>query len=129
MSAIPASGRTRIRDAIKALVSHIGLATDQTPFNDSQTALDPANAGASDRYIAAATKVDVDGNTFDASITINNRGANADFEGKTVYTIGAMTGSTRTDILSRTVRTLYIGLQDGDIATIGVRGEVQDTSP
>lgn len=128
MAAIHQLGRTAIRDALKTLVTHVGVATDNTAFADNQTVLDPANGGASNLLIKAATKTNVDGDIFDATIDIDNRDAAADFENKTIFTIGAQNGSARTNNLSRTVRSQGIGLQDGDFATIGVQLRITDQS-
>lgn len=123
MPAIHQAGRTAIRDAYSALVSHVGVATDQTAFADNQTELDPANAGASERLIKAATIANVDGDTFDASITIDGT---TEFTNQTIWTIGNMDGATRTDNLTRTVRTQGIGVQAGDTFTVGTRNTVSD---
>lgn len=128
MPAIHQAGRTLLRDLVKAGVSHIGVATDQAPFDDGQSVLDPNNAGASDRLIKAASKADVDGNTVDIVISIDNDTA-SEFEGKTIWTIGAQAGGARTDNISRLVRSQGIGLQDGDLVEIGVRLRVADNTP
>ncbi len=128
MPAIHQQGRTKVRDHIKTLVSHIGVATDQTAFGDGQTALDPANAGASERLIKASSVANVDADTFDATIDIDNQDASAEFENQTIWTIGAMDGSARTNNISRTVRSQGIGLQDGDFATVGVRLKIVDNT-
>ena len=43
-------------------------------------------------------------------------------------TIGALNGATAADVLTRTIRTGVIGVQAGDLFTIGVRVQVQDNS-
>lgn len=128
MPAIHQAGRTLLRNAAKTLISHVGISTDATAFGDGQTVLDPANVGAGNNLIRAATIVDVDGDTFDATLDVDNRDASADFQDKAVSTIGAQTGIARTNNLGRVVRTQTIGLQDGDFATIGVRFGIEDNS-
>lgn len=124
-AAILQQGATDIRNSLKSLVTHVGVATDQTAFADTQTALDPANGGAANYLIKAATKVDVDYRTFDATISIDGT---TEFTGKTIWTIGPLKGATRTDAIARTVRTAGIGVQSGDSYTIGVRVQTQDNS-
>lgn len=126
MAAILDQGKTAIRDSLKTLISHIGVATDTTAFSGAQTALDPANGGAGNYLIKASTEADVDANTFDATISING---DTEMTGKAIATIGAMNGSARTNALTRTVRSQTIGVQAGDSYTIGVRVQVQDNSP
>lgn len=116
-------GVTAIRDNLKTLVTHVGVATDQTSFSVSQTALDPANAGASERLIKTSSEANVDASTFDASMSIDG---DSEFTNQTIWTVGVLDGSARTDALSRTVRTQGIGVQAGDSFTIGVRVVVSD---
>lgn len=126
MAALLTQGRTAIRDSLKTLISHVGIATDQTAFSAAQTALDPANGGSGNYLIKASTEANVDGDTFDATMTVNG---DTEFTGKTIWTIGVLNGSTRTDALSRTVRSQGIGVQAGDSYTVGVRVKVEDNSP
>ncbi len=123
MPAILNQGKTKIRDQIAAAVTHVGLSTDSTAFAATQTALDPAAAGTN--LIKAATKANVDAETFDATISVNG---STEFTGLTIRTIGAQQGATRTDVMTRSVRTAGIGVQAGDTLTIGVRLSVQDNS-
>lgn len=122
-SSLLTQGLTAVRDSTKTLVTHVGVATDQTAFSASQTALDPANGGASNYLIKASTEANVDGVTFDATMSING---DSEFTNKTIWTVGVLNGSARTNALSRTVRTQGIGVQAGDSFTIGVRVVVSD---
>lgn len=124
-AAILTQGKTAIRDTLKTLVSHVGVATDTTAFDVAQTALDPANGGAANLLIKASTEADVDAATFDASITIDGT---TEMTGKAIATIGICDGATRTDALTRTVRSQTIGVQAGDSYTIAVRVAVEDNS-
>jgi hypothetical protein len=134
-------GKTSIRDSLKTLVTHIVVADDNTAFDATHTGINPA-AGATSTHVEAATDVDVDGNTFDSSITITGA---SEFTGKEIKAIGIAKGSAirsatgaggshtgggtvGTDTLSRTVRTLSIGVESGDTQTITVRSQVQDNS-
>lgn len=123
MPAILAQGRTAIRDSLKTLTTHIGLSTDTTAFADGQTTLSP---GGGSELIKAATEANVDGNTFDAQISVDG---DSEFTNNTIWTIGLMDGATAADALSRTVRTQGIGVQAGDSFTIGVRVTVTDETP
>ncbi len=126
MPAILARGRTAMRDALKTLISHVGVSTDTTAFADGQTVIDPS--GTATTVIKASTETDVDGNTFDATTTINGDTDTA-LQGKFINTIGVLNGSTRADVLTRTVRTVGIGVQAGDVYNVGIRAAVQDNSP
>ncbi len=123
MPAILARGRTAMRDALKGLVTHVGVSTASDAFADGQTVIDPT---AGTNLIKLSTETDVDGNTFDATMTING---DTEFKDLTIRTIGILNGGLRTDILTRTVRALGIGVQAGDVYTVGVRVAVQDASP
>lgn len=123
--AILTQGLTALRDSLKTLVTHVGVATDQTAFSAGQTALDPANGGASNFLIKTSSEVNVDSVTFDASMSIDG---DSEFTGKAIYTVGILNGSGRTAALSRSVRGsgLGIGVQAGDSFTIGARVVVSD---
>jgi hypothetical protein len=125
MPAILDQGKTAVRDALKSLVTHVGVATDQTTFDSTQTALDPANGGSANLLIKASSEADVNPSTFDATMTIDG---DSEFTGKTIWTVGVLNGSLRTNALTRTVRSVGIGVQAGDSFTIGVRVAVEDNS-
>lgn len=126
MPAILNQGETVIRDAVKGVTSHVGVATDATAFAATQTALDPANGGSTNFLIKAATKADVDFQTEDYTISING---DTEMTNKAIATIGVLNGSARTNAMSRTVRTQTIGVQLGDLFTIGVRMKHEDNTP
>lgn len=117
-------GRTSVRDSLKTLVSHVGVSTDATAFAATQTTLNP---GGGTNLIKAASKADVDTFTFDATMTIDG---STEFTGQSIMTVGALNGPAATNALSRSVRGtgLGIGVQAGDVFTIGVRAQVQDNS-
>jgi hypothetical protein len=118
-------GLTDLRDAVKAKVTHVGVSTDTTAFNATQTAIDPANVGSTNNLIKSATKTDVDFQTFDATMTISG---DTEFTNKAIGTIASLKGSTRTDAMNRIVRSQTIGVQAGDTFTIGVRHKQEDNS-
>jgi hypothetical protein len=122
-AAIVNQGKTAIRDSLKTLITHIGVSTDNTAFSAAQTALNPSGSGTN--LIKASTEADVDTSTFDASISINGT---TEFTGLVINTIGLMNGSAASNVLSRSVRSAGIGVQGGDVFTIGVRVQVQDNS-
>lgn len=125
MPAILQQGRTAIRDQMKTLVTHIGLSDDQTAFSDGQTDLSPGG-GSPEELIKTSSESNVDGDTFDAQISVDG---DSEFTNATIWTISLMNGATTADVLSRTVRTQGIGVQAGDSFTIGVRVTVSDETP
>lgn len=128
--AILQQGKTAIRDAVATLITHIAVTDDGTAFSISHTVANPA-AGATTVLTKAASQTVVDANTMDETITITGA---TEFTGKVINCICAAkgTGTTGagTDTLSRTPRTagLGIGVQSGDIYTIGVRTTTTDAS-
>lgn len=140
-AAILNQGKTAIRDALKSLITHVAVSDDTAAFVATQTAINPT-VGATSTHVEAATDTDVDGNTFDSTITLTGA---SEFTDKSIFTIGVTKGlgirsgagtgthtgagnTTGTDTLTRSVRTLGIGVQSGDTFTIGVRVQVQDNS-
>lgn len=140
-AAILNQGRTAIRDSLKTLITHVVVSDDNAAFGAAQTGINPT-AAATSTHVEAATDTDVDAFTFDSTITITGV---SEFTDKSIFAIGvarglairAATGSggahtgggtVGTDALSRSVRTLGIGVQGGDTFTIGVRVQVQDNS-
>lgn len=134
-------GKTSIRDSLKTLVTHVCVSDDNTAFSATHTGINPA-AGSTSTHVEASTDSDVDGNTFDSTITITGA---SEFTDKSIFAIGIAKGTAirqatgaggthtgggtvGTDCISRSVRTLGIGVQSGDTFTIGVRVQVQDNS-
>jgi len=139
--AILNQGKTAIRDSLKTLITHVCVSDDTTAFDVAQTGINP-NPTNTSTHVEAATDTDVDGNTFDSTIVINGA---TEFTDKYIYSIGvakglgirSATGSggthtgggiVGTDALTRSVRTLGIGVEATDTMTIGVRTQVQDNS-
>jgi hypothetical protein len=128
--AILQQGKTAIRDSVATLISHIAVTDDGTAFSISQTVANPAG-GATTVLTKAATQTAVDANTMDETITITGA---TEFTGKVINCICAAkgTGTTGagTDTLSRSPRTagLGIGVQSGDVYTVGVRSTTTDAS-
>ena len=114
-------GKTAIRDSLKTLVTHVGIATDTTAFAVGQTAMNPAGGGTN--IIKASTEVDVDTSTFDASATITSADGTGSFR-----TVSILNGPSVTGALSRSVRTNGIGIDAGDSYTVTVRVAVADNS-
>ena len=119
-AAIVNQGKTAIRDALKTLVTHVGISTDSTAFAASQTSLSP---GGGTNIIKACTEADVGTDGFDASATITSADGTGVFR-----TVGILDGAAATDVISRSVRTNGIGIDAGDSYTITVRVTVQDNS-
>lgn len=125
-AAILDQGKTIIRDALRGVVgnfiTHVGLSTASDAFAAGQTVLDPT-AGTNLIKAAAFTVIAFD--TLDCTITVNG---DTELTGATIRTIGLLKGATRSDVISRSVRSAGIGVQAGDSFTIGVRYTVQDNS-
>lgn len=140
-------GQTAIRDATKGLVTHVVITTDTTAFSAASAGINPG-AGTTSTHAAAAVKADVGTDAADYTFTLDG---GAFFTGKVINAIGvargvgvrasAGTGGTHTvqpsgattvgtDTLTRSVRNsgLGIGVQDGDLFTVGVRLTHQDNS-
>lgn len=134
-------GKSSIRDSLKTLVTHVCVSDDSTAFALTHTGINPG-AAATSTHVEASTDTDVDANTFDSTITITG---STEFTDKSILSIGVAKGLgvrqaagsggshtgggvVGTDTISRSVRTLGIGVQTGDTMTIGVRVQVQDNS-
>ncbi len=125
MPAFLKTGLTDVRDAIKALITHVGVTDDGAAFDDDHTRLNPTE-GATSNYIAAATKTDVDFRTVDYQFVVTS----ANFGGKFVRAIGILKGAAATDAISRSVRTLALGIEpQNETLTIAVRVQDQDATP
>lgn len=120
--AILNQGKLAIRNSLKALVTHGAVSTDTTAFSLTQTTVNP---GGGTNLIKTATNTDVDNNTFDSQITIDGT---TEFTGQNINTISALNGAAATNALTRIVRTGPIGVQSGDVFTVGSRIQVQDNS-
>lgn len=108
--AIPQEGRTRIRDAVSAIVSHLVISTDSTAFSDGDTTASP---GGGTEIVKAVTSSTVDANTsrHEASVT------GADGTGQ-FPTVALLTSSSSADLLTRYLRTNPIGIDADDEYTI-----------
>lgn len=140
-AAILDQGKTAIRDALETLITHVVVSDDNTAFTASDTGINP-NATGTSTHVEAATDTNVDGATFDSTIVITGA---TEFTDKYIYAIGVSKGlgvrsatgsggthtgggTVGTDTLTRSVRTLGIGVESTDTMTIGVRTQVQDNS-
>lgn len=140
-AAILAQGSTAIRDALKALITHVVLSDDTAGFSTAQMGINPT-AGTTSTHVEAATDADVDGATFDSTIVVNGA---SEMTNKYIQSIGVSKGTAiraaagsggthtgggtvGTDTLTRSVRSLGIGVESTDTYTIGVRTQVQDNS-
>jgi hypothetical protein len=126
MPAILNQGETDIRNAVKDKVTHVGITDDDAAFGAAQTDLSPT-VGKTD-LIKTATKAEVDFQTEDYTISING---DSEFTNKSIMTIGACSGATSDKAMTRTVRGagLGIGVQAGDLHTVGVRFKHEDNTP
>lgn len=125
MPAYLTQGLTDVRDAIKALITYVGVTDDGVAFDAAHTRLNPTQ-GATSNYIGAATKADVDAQTADYSFVVTS----ANFGGKFIRAIGVLKGAAPTAALSRSVRTNALGIEAAnDTLTIAVRIRDQDATP
>ena len=146
-AAILGQGQTFIRDTIKAAVTHVVITDDTTAFGVANTGVNPG-AGTTSTHASAATKTDVstdgedytfalDGSAFFTSKVINTIGvskgtavrqATGSGGTHTVQPSGATTVGT--DTITRSIRAsgLGIGVQSGDLFTVGVRFTHVDNS-
>jgi len=114
-----------MRDALRGTagnyITGVGVSTATDAFVKTQTAIDPT---AGTNYMAAATSFTViDYQTVDVHLTV----ASGNITGN-IATLSLMKGTTRTDALTRTVRTATIGVQSGDSYDLAIRYVVQDNS-
>ena len=129
-AALLAQGKTAIRDVIATLITHIAVTDDSTAFVITQTVANPAG-GATVVLTKACAATVVDANTVDELITITGA---SEFTGKVINGVcsakGTLTTGSGTDTLSRIPRAsgLGIGVQAGDIYTIGIRTVTEDNS-
>jgi len=124
-AAIYTVGKTAIRDLLKTGFSpSIGLSDDNTPFAASQTSVNPAG-GTTTALVKTATIANVDDSTYDATISVNGT---TELTGKNIWSISACTSNAANAAKSRTVRANSIGVQAGDLYTIGLRIGTADNS-
>jgi hypothetical protein len=124
MAAITNQGLNKSLIHMRTLLTSVGVSTDQTAFSVSDTDLSP-NAGSTD-LIQTATVLNVSNAVDDYTMAVNS----ANFGNQTIFTIGAMDGTTSADNVSRSVRTNGIGVESaGDSFIIGFRLTVSDQSP
>lgn len=128
--AILQQGKTALRDTFATLVTHIAVTDDTAAFAIGQTVANPTG-GATTVLTKASSQTVVDANTIDETITITGA---TEFTGKVINTICTAKGTGTTgagvDTLSRSVRGagLGIGVQSGDVFTVGVRATIADNS-
>lgn len=124
-AAIYTVGKTAIRDLLKTGFSpSIGLSDDNAAWAANQSSVNPTG-GATTALVKTATIADVDASTYDATISVNG---NTELTGKNIYSISACTSNAASAAKSRTVRGNPIGVQAGDLYTIGLRVAVADNS-
>lgn len=124
-AAIYTVGKTTIRNLLKTGFSpSIGLSDDNAAFAVGQTSVNPTG-GATTALVKTATIADVDASTYDATISINGT---TELTGKNIYSLSACTSNSAAAAQSRTVRSNPIGVQAGDLYTIGLRVAVADNS-
>jgi hypothetical protein len=134
-------GKTSVRDALKTLITHVVVSDDNAVFNIAHTGINPT-AAATSTHVEEAADTNIDGNTWESAITIDGA---TEFTDKIIYAIGVSKGLgvrqatgadgvhtgggiVGTDAISRSVRTLGIGVEITDTYTLAVRGIVEDNS-
>lgn len=140
-AALLQQGRTAIRDSLSTLITHVTVTDDSAAFALAQTGINPT-AAATSTHVEAATDTTVDVDTIDSTITITGA---TEFTNLSIRSIGVARGSAirsatgaggthtgggtvGTDTLSRSVRTLGIGVESTDTYTLSVRTRVADNS-
>src|SRR3990167_10524201 len=140
-AALLTQGKTSLRDSVKTLVSHVVVSDDSAAFAVGNTGINPT-AGSTSTHVEASTDSDVDASTADFTITINGA---TEMTNKSIFSIGVAKGTAirqatgsggthtgggtvGTDTISRSVRTLGIGIESTDTYTLSVRGAVEDNS-
>lgn len=131
-AAILTQGKVAFQRALRGTagnaVTHLGFSTASDAFVKTQTAIDPT---AGTNVFKAATFADVTvtdtNDSFDATATIDGS-VDTTLVGLSIRTISLQKGATRTDALTRSVRTAGIGVEATDVYTISVRATSQDNS-
>jgi hypothetical protein len=129
-AAILTQGLTAVVTAVSTLVTHVAITTDSAAFAVGQTVANPTGGGQTVLTQPATTTV-VNANTINKTVTITG---STQFTGLVINSISAAkgTGTTGagTDTLTRSVRGsgLGIGVQAGDVFTVGVQLVVTDAS-
>ena len=127
-AAILTQGLTAIVSSVSSLVTYVAVSDDSTAFAVGQTVANPAAGTTTVLALAASTTV-VNATTVNKTVTITGA---TQFTNKNIYAICAAKGSlvtgAGTDTLTRSVRSLPIGVQTGDVFSIGVQLGVADAS-
>ena len=129
-AAILTQGLTAVVSAVSALVTYVAVTDDSVAFAVGQTVVNPT-AGTTTVLTQAATTTVVNATTVNKTVTITGA---TQFTGKVINCISAAkgTGTTGagTDTLTRSVRGagLGLGVQSGDVFTVGVQLVVADAS-
>lgn len=131
-AALLVQGKTAFQRALRGVagnvITHVGFTTASDAFNKTQTAIDPT---AGTNVFKTATFADVTvldtNDSFDATATVDGS-VDTSLVGLLIRTISLQKGNTRTDALTRSVRTAGIGVEATDVYTISVRGTFQDNS-
>jgi hypothetical protein len=124
-------GLVAIVTAISSLVTHVAVSTDSTAFATSQTVMNPGGGDVLTLAATTTTVGPVEDAVVDKTITING---DTQFTGLVINCIGPASGTgtegAGTDTLGRIVRApgLGIGVQTGDVFTVGVRLKIEDNS-
>lgn len=140
-AAILTQGISAIRDSISTLITHVTFSDATVAFSAAHTGINATDANKS-VLVKAATDTVIDSATIDSLVSIDGT---TEFTGKSITSIGVSKGTAvlqtalgtgtgygaptvGTDTLSRTVRTLGIGVQSGDSYSLGIRSAITDQS-
>ena len=124
-AAIYTVGKTAIRDLLKTGFSpSIGVSDDNAAFAVGQSSVNPTG-GVTTALVKTATIADVDASTYDATISINGT---TEMTGKNIYSISPCTSNAANAAKGRVVRSNPIGVQTGDLYTVGLRIATADNS-
>jgi len=140
-AALLTQGITAIRDSLSTLITHVTFSDATLAFSAAHTGINATDTNKS-VLVKAATDTVIDAATIDSLVTIDGT---TEFTSKSIFSIGVSKGlavlqtalgtgtgygspTVGTDTLSRTVRTLAIGVQPGDSYSLGIRSTVTDQS-
>ena len=140
-AALLTQGVSAIRDSLSTLITHVTFSDATAAFGAGHTGINATDTNKS-VLVKAATDTVIDAATIDSLVTIDGT---TEFTGKQIFSIGVSKGlgvlqtalgtgtgygspTIGSDTLSRTVRSLSIGVQSGDSYTLGIRSTVTDQS-
>jgi hypothetical protein len=121
MPTLPTQGLGKLRDAVAGLTDHVGVSSNSTAFNLSDTVINPGGTGTN--LIKSSVVTNVSAAVIDVTMTITG---SSEFTDQEIWTISLLDGPAASNMISRFVRDGSIYVQDGDVFDIGGRVGVAD---